>query len=231
MLLVDGRPVFGIIIEVQLRRDDGKLFSWPVYTAGLRARIRCPVALLVVAPNSRVANWAAQAIWLGPASVFTPLVLGAEAVPAVVDPAEAEADPELAVLSIMAHGRGNVELAVRIAQAATTGVRTVRDHDRVVLYSDAIQAALSAAARKAFEMIPPGYVFQSKLARDSFKRGRNEGRVESQMRAILAVLKARGLELSPAQRERITSCTDLRLLGRWLRRAATSPTIDAVFSK
>ena len=44
ILLYDGRPVLGIVIEVQLGPDDDKRFSWPLYVTGLRARIRCPLA-------------------------------------------------------------------------------------------------------------------------------------------------------------------------------------------
>ncbi len=39
VLLVDGKPVLGIVVEVQLQRDERKRFTWPVYVAGLRARL------------------------------------------------------------------------------------------------------------------------------------------------------------------------------------------------
>ena len=42
VLLVDGKPVCGIVVEVQLAEDADKPFSWPVYVANLRAHIRCP---------------------------------------------------------------------------------------------------------------------------------------------------------------------------------------------
>lgn len=34
------RPVYGIILEVQLRRDPDKPFVWPAYVANLRVRLR-----------------------------------------------------------------------------------------------------------------------------------------------------------------------------------------------
>lgn len=39
VLLVDGKPVLGIVVEVQLelRKDDRKLYTWPVYVANLRS--------------------------------------------------------------------------------------------------------------------------------------------------------------------------------------------------
>lgn len=50
VLLVDGKPVLGIVVEVQLSPDVQKRFTWPVYVAGLRARLKCPACLLVVTP-------------------------------------------------------------------------------------------------------------------------------------------------------------------------------------
>ena len=47
--------------------------------------------------------------------------------------------------------------------------------------------------------------------------------------AVLAVLEARGLALSPEQRARVEACTDPALLDRWLRAAATAPEASEVF--
>lgn len=157
VLLVDGKPVFAIVVEVQLARDDRKRFTWPVYAAGLRARFECQAVVLVVTPGMDVARWAAEPIVLGPGNSFTALVLGPDAVPVITDQARAEAEPELAVLSVMAHGKSDVERAVQIALAAVAGAKRVSDRDLSVLYSDLIDAALSEAARKAFQMLPQGY--------------------------------------------------------------------------
>lgn len=77
VLLLDGVPVRGIIVEVQLSPSDEKRFSWPFYAAALRARLRCPCCLMVVTPDERLAKWATEPIELGqPGSAFRPLVLG-----------------------------------------------------------------------------------------------------------------------------------------------------------
>ena len=66
----DGRPVTGVIVEVQRKRDRGKQLSWPVYVTTLRAKLRCPAVLLVVAPSPAVAAWhgsrSTWAIFTGP---------------------------------------------------------------------------------------------------------------------------------------------------------------------
>ena len=64
---------------------------------GSRAIHRCPVALLVVAPDPDIAAWCAEPIETGiPGFVQHPPVLGRAAVPIVTDPAEAARRPELA---------------------------------------------------------------------------------------------------------------------------------------
>src|SRR5437016_5351376 len=51
VLLLRDTPVLGIVLEVQLNNDEDKRYVWQVYVANLRARIRCPVSLLVVAAD------------------------------------------------------------------------------------------------------------------------------------------------------------------------------------
>src|SRR6185437_9764218 len=104
VLLVEGKPVLGIVLEVQLQEDARKRFTWPVYTASLRARLECPACVLVVTATETVARWCRKPIELGPGNTFVPIVCGPNAVPVVDDVAAAERDPELAVLSCIAHG-------------------------------------------------------------------------------------------------------------------------------
>ena len=133
VLLYDGKPVLGIVLEVQLSTDEHKRFAWPVYAVGLRARMRCPVCVLVVTAQESVARWAASPIELGAGNWFTPLVIGPSGVPEVIDVARATAEPELAVLSAMAHGQGaDTDKALQIAVAAMT-VSLGLDPDRSVL--------------------------------------------------------------------------------------------------
>jgi hypothetical protein len=185
VILEDEAPVLGIVVEVQLAPDKDKRFVWPVYAINLRARLRCPVCLLVVTTDDGVARWAAKPIELGGGNQFVPLVLGPAGVPEVTDPAQARADPELAVLSAMAHGNGvDVRRAVQIAlvaEAATHGL----DENRNRLYFDLIWASLSDAARKELQMFDPAkfmreYQYQSEPARRWFAQGREEGRAEGE---------------------------------------------------
>ncbi|HET8696266.1 MAG TPA: hypothetical protein VFO94_02195 [Gammaproteobacteria bacterium] len=76
------------------------------------------MSLFVVTAHEATARWAAQPIELGH-GVFQPLVLSPSGVPEVFDETLAQADPELAVLSAMAHGGdADPSKAARIALAA-----------------------------------------------------------------------------------------------------------------
>jgi hypothetical protein len=46
VLLLNGEPVFAIVVEVQLSRDEDKRKTWPLYLTSLRSRVGCPTALM-----------------------------------------------------------------------------------------------------------------------------------------------------------------------------------------
>src|SRR5690606_31191488 len=122
--------------------------------------------VLVVTDDDTVATWAAQSIEMGCANTFTPLVIGPSGVPEIVDDDLAQAHPELAVLSAMAHGQDpDVTKSVRIAAAAQRACSDL-DNERAGLYLDLIHISLSEDARRALqEMLPANYEYQSDFAR------------------------------------------------------------------
>src|SRR5262245_6526781 len=158
--------MYGIVIEAQLARDPRKKFVWPVYAASLRARLELPVSLLVMAGDEATARWAAQPIDLGGGNVFRALVLGPSRVLEIVEVEQARADPELAVLSVMAHGRGDdVAKAVRIALAAELAAQGL-DDQRWRMYFDLIVDSLSRAAQEELRTMDPAkYEYRSDFAR------------------------------------------------------------------
>ena len=122
-----------IVVEVQLSVDPDKCWSWPVYLASLRARLRCGVALLVIAADEAVSVWAARPIDTGhPGFALAPLVLGPRSVPVVRDAEQASRAPELAVLSAMVHGRGPA--AVDVALVALAAAQQLDDSREGALF-------------------------------------------------------------------------------------------------
>jgi hypothetical protein len=153
-------------------------------------------------------------------NVFSPLVLGPASVPVIDDVAAAERDPELAVLSCIAHGNeAHAEVLGRAALLATLRL----SDERQVLCSDLVFAALSEAARAALEDLMAGgtYEFQSDFAKKHQAKGRAE--------ALLAVLEARGLRASDEARTRILACADATQLDAWIRKAVSIASVDELF--
>jgi hypothetical protein len=208
ILLLDGVPVYGIVIEAQLARDPRKKFVWPVYAASLRARLEVPVCLLVVTADEPIARWAAQPIDLGNGSVFRPLVLGPSGVPEIIDDERASADPELAVLSALAHGQDeDATKAARIAfvaQLATLGL----DAGRGRMYFDLVFKALSDAAQRELRAMDPAkYEFQSDFAKRYIGLGRAEGQAEGRAALLQRLLTRRFGPLPPEVAERLATAT------------------------
>lgn len=176
---LDGGRVYGVIIEVQLSPDRRKPYVWPAYVANLRAKLKRPVSLLVVTTNEATARWAAKPVDLGNGNWFTPLVLSPSGVPEVAEESRARDDPELAVLSAMAHGQhADFGKAARIAAAAREASLGL-DEDRSRLYFDLVLASLSEAAQRELRTMDPAkYEYQSEFARRYVAQGRVEGKAE-----------------------------------------------------
>ena len=234
VLLYDGKPVLGIVVEVQLAPDAHKRFAWPVYAVGLRARMRCPVCLLVVSPHESVARWASKPIELGGGSLFIPFVLGPSGVPEVTDQARATADPELAVLSAMAHGKDrDVDKALRIAVAAVTASLRL-DPARSKMYFDLVAGSLSDAARKGLQAMDPAkYVYQSEFALRYIAQGRAEGKAEGKAEGELhgqaaILIKLLALKFGPLTAEatdRVQQAS-AEQLDRWAERLLNATSLD-----
>lgn len=225
--------VFGIVLEVQLSPDKRKRFVWPAYVALLRARLKCPVELLVVTPDEAVARWAAQPIEIGRRNIFTPVVLSPSVIPSLVDEEAARANPELAVLSAMAHGCDeDIDRAARIALCAHAAISGL-DSDRSKLYCDLVIHSLSEAARNALRnMDARTYEYQSDFARQYVAQGREEGEVNGRAALIVRLLTLRFGPLGPGERSRISaaSVAELDAMGERLLTAHSLGEIMSVAS-
>ena len=80
-------------------------------------------------------------------------------------------------------------------------------------------------------MASGNYEYQSDFARRYVAQGRAEGKVEGKAEAVLAVLGALGIAVPPDAHARITACTDLAQLDRWLARAVKAKSIADVLGE
>jgi hypothetical protein len=235
------RPVFGVVVEAQLRRHKRKRFTWPLYVVAARARHECQFMLVVVTPKASTARWAAQPIEIGGGMVQRPHVIGPEGVPRITDRARALREPRLAMLSAVAHGHGDPHIAAAIAAAAAAAIRRFPEEQRL-LYSGLLDTALSKAARKELRMIPDWQKFMSDSQRRSLAKveakgrvegrvkgraeGRAEGATEALAEAVFLVLKQRKLVVTKTQQRRIADCQDATKLRRWLARAVSARSVN-----
>ncbi|HET8661696.1 MAG TPA: hypothetical protein VFM55_22215 [Micromonosporaceae bacterium] len=233
---VADTPVFAVVVEVQLRIDARKRYTWPAYVATLHARLERPVMLLVVCPDRAVAAWCATPIVVtDPGLTLTPVVLGPRQVPVVTDAGVARRHPELTILSVLTHGARQDPPAVFEALLAALDVI---DRDHADLYTDLVLTALPAAARVLLEefMTTATHRYQSDFARRYFSQGEAQGEARGEARgeakgeakALLAILDARGVHVPDDIRAGIVTCTDLAQLESWIRRAATADKIHDV---
>jgi flagellar biosynthesis/type III secretory pathway protein FliH len=135
--------------------------------------------LLVLTADDAVARWAGRAIDLGGGNQFVPWVLSLSGVPEISDEAQAKADPELAVLSAVAHGADeDFEKSARIALAAQAALLDL-DADRSLMYHDMLLAGLSEAAREVLQaMMPDRYEYQSDFAKRHYAQGQAQGQTQ-----------------------------------------------------
>ncbi len=61
--------------------------------------------------------------------------------------------------------------------------------------------------------------------------GKVEGKAEGKAEAVLAVLDARGLTVTVAQRKQVLACADRAQLDAWLRAVATATSVKALLAE
>jgi predicted outer membrane protein len=149
-------------------------------------------------------------------------------VPVVTDEQVARADPELAVLSAMAHGKdSDPDKALQIATAAMAASVGL-DAERSTLYFDLVLASLSEAARKALQAMDPAkYEYQSEFAKRYLSQGRAEGEAKGRAELLLKLLTLRFGPLPEAAQVRVQTATgeELELFAE---RVLSAQTLDQV---
>jgi len=153
----------------------------------------------------------------------------------------ARRNPELAVLSVLAHSKGKEEDVLPSVRMAAEEVSDL-DYRRSVLYLDAILSAVSDAVRMKLEdqMRIGDYEIQNESVRQYYEKlldaraegekdGEHKGLIQGKLQALLRNLKGRGIELSEEQRETVLQCTDSDTVDRWLDRSLTAASADELF--
>ncbi|WP_428266628.1 DUF4351 domain-containing protein [Haliangium sp.] len=212
-----------VVVEVQLERKRKKRASWLKYVATLHAKLDLPATLMVVAINEDVARWCCTPhVYDLAGNHHQPIVIGPDLIPWVTDIDEAKRLPELAMLSVAAHGREDgAEQIGLAARAACEGL----DTDRACLYADFIELWLSEAARQAMEtLMLQNYQYQSEFALGYVRQGEAQGRKEM----LIELLEERFGALPEAVVERVQAA-ETEQLKAWSKRVLAAASLDEVF--
>ncbi|MFG1945147.1 hypothetical protein [Nonomuraea sp. NPDC048826] len=234
-----------VIVEIQ--QDQSKNPQQLArYAAALWLQLRCDVTVLVICPDRGTAAFYAKPIKTGlKGCCFRPHVLGPDNVPFITDPQEVAADPGMAALSLMVHGRER-----KVVEAFAQGMSATSD-DHATQYTEYAYSMAAPEIRRLMEeiMTSTDWPVYTPWAREHYGRGLQEGKAEGKVegkaegkvegkvegkaeeaaRSVLLVLEARGLEVPDDARARISSCTDLARLEAWVVRAATAQTLQGMF--
>jgi hypothetical protein len=223
-LIKDGDEVKdAVIVEVQLSQSQDKRASWLQYVATAHRKLLRPVTVMVLAVTEEMARWCEEPHRydrLG--NSFRPLVIGPHVIPRVTDLEQARALPELAVLSVAAHG--HEPNAEEIGIPALLACRSLDNH-LAARYADCIYEWLNQGARRALEehyKNMQGYEFQNEF----FRRAAAEG--EQKLLTRQLGLKFGELPEWALQQLRSASGADIE---RWAERILVAGTLEDVFSR
>lgn len=230
VVLADGKPLAGVVLEVQRRYREEKQWSWPVYLATLRKRIKGPCLLLVFCPDRNEALKCARAIEMGhPGWTLVPIVIGPDQIPKVTDLIQAITQPELATLSAIVHGES--EEGPKVLQTFFDSLQHLSGE--ADSYADLVLAMLPAVAIAKFMeftmVLGTRHEPRSTWVRRWLAEAEAEGQAKGEAKAVLRVLRKRGIPVSDEAADRILECGDVDVLETWIDKAVTVSSLEELF--
>ena len=223
-----GRAEAVIVVEVQRERDDEKLWAWPLYIAYLHNQHRVPATLLVLVFDESVAAWARTSRGLGSNMVFTPWVVGPGELPEIESVEQALAHPELGMLTALARlGARDAGHEDDVARVFAGILRSKASRLRSI-YLSLLHGIATGTLRSTLDELLEANGMGSALE-IIFNDGKAEGEARGEARAILKILRQRGLEVDAAAELRIRETREIDLLDRWLERALEARSVQDIF--
>jgi hypothetical protein len=251
VIILDGKSGrLAVVVEVQLRYDAEKIWTWPAYLIMARLAHRCPAVLLVICLGSRTAQRCRAAITIGhPGCEVVPLVIDAATTPIPGDDGVTEAAvvPELVVLAVLT---GALDMGQEADRRLVLRSLAGLDDGRLRTYTVFVLNATSQPDRKALEDLMAKTAFRNDFVDRLLAEGRSEGLAEGKAeglaegkaagktvglaegmaRMVVRILAARGVSVPVEARQRILACTDAAQLEVWGDRAAVASSVEELFS-
>jgi hypothetical protein len=222
-------PVRGIIVEAQQAKLEDKRRKMAKYAAELWVLLGCPVDVVVICPDEATADYyAVPVLTTLPGYVFTARPLYPSRIPVITDPEDMAADPARATLVVGYHGA-----EPGVASAFAEGMALLGEAGYA--YTDIGYSLSPLQVQRLLEeimstgTIPLNTPWAKKAYAEGSEKGLADGVAKGVAKAVLTILETRGLDVTAADRDRISSCTDLAQLQDWVRRAVTAKTVSDLF--
>ncbi len=233
-LLLSGPDRRWVGVEVQTRVDPDKARRWPLF-ASIQNDRHGAGDLLVITHSPHVARWArsvaSAAGPLGSRLSFAPVVLllaGESNLQKILD----ESRPELAFFAAWAmhprHGgaaRAVVLRALELSKRLEPALQDAQVGAILKVLSERMLAFLQEVS------MDPAKLPESPAFRKFREHFEARGEARGEVRALLVILKARGLVPSEQERSLISSCDDVAQLDEWITRAATAQSVADVLAR
>jgi hypothetical protein len=218
------RALLALVLEIQRGWDPDKKWSWPLYVADLQARVKALGALVVYCTSESIARRYRRMFKNDGLSLqLRPFIFTPAQVPLIVDTEVAESNPTLAIFAAICN-RDDPAVDKAFPALAAALKRLQPEKSRV--YYDFVLGGLPQEPATRWEafMLEPigGGRWHSQLFRDLEAKGRAE--------AVLAVLKARHIDISDDLRDQIRATNDADQLDAWLLRAINATTLEDVLA-
>lgn len=231
--LVLRDPISGhwVLVEVQRQPDEAKARRWFLAMAAMANQHGPHGELVVITPSRAVARWAldiANHRCGGTRWGVTPTVLR-------LGPKEADAvltngPPELAVFAAwVMQGRRGAE-AIDLARRAITRAETITEAQLRARIQWSILTVLHPAVVEKMRSVT--MIDISQLPRNpALERWVSDLHAEGAAQVLRAVLRKRGVLITPGDEARIAACMDYPQIERWTERALSANRIDEVFAE
>ncbi|MFO7567006.1 MAG: hypothetical protein R6X02_30455 [Enhygromyxa sp.] len=225
----ESPALFALVVEVQLRPDPKKLFTWVEYLAAARREYRCAAEVLVFSPRPRVIRWAHRLFTAE--SHLRPRLFGQDQIPVVDDESAARAQPVQAILAAVFHAKSDriVDHAAAAVVALNALPAWLRPEYiallRETIAEDVMDKVLEKLAREAQEEADEAVIgtwAYNRGRRRGHEEGLEEGRLQALRESLWLLVELRGLAVDEQQRATVESCCDSDQLHRWLIRLKTA---------
>ncbi|MDX6741317.1 hypothetical protein [Actinocorallia sp. A-T 12471] len=221
-------PEHGVIVEIQQTPIEAKRVQLARYAAAMWVQIRRPVHVLLFAPDDKTADYYATPVQTSlPGYTFRAHTVGPARLPVITDPAEAADHIEIAMFSVQAHGQTHPNTINAFTEALKKFPQEQSEAYANFCWnisSTAVRTTLEAVMKNATE-----FPLSARIIDEARPEIIAEARPEIEAEAVLTVLKARGVAVDDAARERVLGCTDLATLRGWLQASATATSVDDLF--